>query len=303
VNSVSERMDGLGGLLGGSGLPEELTDLGFDPVDQVDAERLVRAVSSDPDRQRLVALVAAQLRDGLGRFPGEPGPDPWSGYDSAADPYGAGALALLALLATVGDLRRFHRERNVPAALAAATLTELGQQVRVHRQTFGRFGLHTYRWLRHTWSGSLYWLGRLQFNLELLDEGWVCSTHIPQTGPLSPLAVDEAFAQAVPFFPRYFPEYPVTDFWCASWLLDPVLAGALSPASNIARFQHRWDLYGDPMPGDEDAVFFTFARRGKVDLAALPRRTSLERVVGDRLRAGDHWSVWRGRIPIGVQHS
>jgi hypothetical protein len=299
VNSVTERMDEREGLPGGSDLPQELARLGFDPIDQVDAAQLVGTVSSDPDRQRLVGLLADRLRDGLGRFPGEPGPDLWSGYDSAADPYGPGAVPLLALLATVGDLERFHRDHEIPAAISAATLTELGQQIRVHRQTFGRFGLHTYGWMRQVWSGSLYWLGRLQFNLERLDDGWVCSTHIPQTGPLTPAAVDDAFGRAAEFFPRYFPERPVTDFWCASWLLDPVLADALSPGSNIARFQHRWDLYGDPMPGDEDAVFFTFSRRGSVDLAALPRRTSLERAVGDRLRAGGHWSVWRGRIPIG----
>jgi hypothetical protein len=297
---VTEQMDELSGLLDGSDLPRGLADLGFDPIDQVDALQLARAVSSDPDRRRLVALLAGQIREGLGRFPGEPGPDLWAGYDPTADPYGSGALALLALLGTVDDVRRFHRDHEIPAAVSAVTLTELGQQVRVHRQTFGRFGLHTYGWMRQVWSGSLYWLGRLQFNLEWLDEHWVCSTHIPQTGPLSPAAVDEAFGRAAEFFPRYFPEHPVADFWCASWLLDPVLADGLSPTSNIARFQHRWDLYGDPMPGDEDAVFFTFSRRGTVDLAALPRRTSLERAVGDRLRDGGHWAVWRGRIPIGA---
>jgi hypothetical protein len=295
-------MDELRGLLDGSDLPDELADLGFDPIDQFEAVQLARTVGSDPVRQGRVGVLAGQLRESLGRFPGEPGPDPWSGYDSPADPYGPGALALLALLATVSDLRRFHRDHQIPAAVSAVTLTELAQQVRVHRQTFGRFGLHTYSWMRQVWSGSLYWLGRLQFNLERLDDGWVCSTHIPQTGPLSPAAVDDAFGRAAEFFPRYFPEHPVADFWCASWLLDPVLADALSPASNIARFQHRWNLYGDPMPGDEDAVFFTFSRRGTVDLAALPRRTSLERVVGDRLRDGGHWGVWRGRTPIGAQH-
>lgn len=299
MNAERQWMAELKGLLGSSELPSELARLGFDPIDQIDAVQLARAVSTDPDRQRLVGRLTGQLRAGLGRFPGEPGPDPWTGYDSAADPYGPGALALLALLVTVDDLRRFHRDHQIPAAVSAVTLTELGQQLRVHRQTFGRFGLHTYRWMRQVWSGSLYWLGRLQFNLERLDDGWVCSTHIPQTGPLSPPAVDDAFRQAAEFFPRYFPEHPVAAFWCASWLLDPVLADALPATSNIARFQHRWGLYGDPMPGDEDAVFFTFSRRGTVDLPTLPRRTSLERVVGDRLRDGGHWAVWRGRIPIG----
>ena len=52
------------------------------------------------------------------------------------------------------------------------------------------------------------------------------------------------------------------------------------------------------MPGDEDALFFTFARRGPVDLDALPRDTTLQRVILDRLQAGGHWQVRQGRIPM-----
>ena len=148
---------------------------------------------------------------------------------------------------------------------------------------------------------------------------------------------ESPFARAAAFFPTHFPDRPVTDFWCRSWLLDPALAAALDPASNMARFQARWRLYGEPMPGDEDALFFTFARRGEVDLATLPRQhlgrpgpagrgprrraqagdrtgdrgrvrevdlatlprdTTLQRVVADRLRAGGHWAVRTGRLPL-----
>ena len=298
---MTERIEELRRLLDGSGLPAELAELGFDPIDQVRRHASWSARSAlIPTDSIWPSWLAGQLRDGLGRFPGEPGPDPWAGYDPRPTRTARARWPLLALLVSVGDLRRFHREHQLPAEISALTLTELGQQVRVHRQTFGRFGLHTYRWMRHVWSGSLYWLGRLQFNLERLDDGWVCSTHIPQTGPLSPARSTTRSVERRSSSRATSRSTRVADFWCASWLLDPQLADALSAASNIARFQHRWDLYGDPMPGDEDAVFFTFSRRGTVDLAALPRRTSLERVVGDRLRDGGHWAVWRGRIPIGA---
>jgi hypothetical protein len=168
----------------------------------------------------------------------------------------------------------------------------------VHRRTFGRFGLHTYDWLPVTWSGSLYWLGRLQVNLQRLDQEWVCSSHIPQAGPLDPAAVEDSFEAAATFFPAHFPERPVEDLWCSSWLLDPDLAAALGPDANIARFQARWHLYGEPMPGDEDALFFTFARRGPVDLDTLPQDTRLQRTVVARLRAGQHWTVRQGRLPL-----
>ena len=43
----------------------------------------------------------------------------------------------------------------------------------------------------------------------------------------------------------------------------------------MAQFGRRWRLYGEPLAGDEDALFFTFHRRGSVDLDSLPRDTSL----------------------------
>jgi hypothetical protein len=167
----------------------------------------------------------------------------------------------------------------------------------VHRQTFGDFGLHTYGWMRIAWSGALYWLGRLQFNLQRDQGEWVVSTHIPATGPLTPAAADDSFRQARDFFARHFPDFPTNDFHCSSWLLDPELAAALPADSNMAKFQRRWRLYGEPMRGDDDVVFFTFFRRGDVDLATLPQRTTLQRVIVDRLHTGGHWNVWQGRFP------
>ncbi|WP_375423250.1 acyltransferase domain-containing protein [uncultured Friedmanniella sp.] len=285
-------------LLLGLELPGWLDRLGLRPDDRSDLEAVLVQVRDAPDQLAVVDRLATALRGVVGRFPGEPDRDLWPDFDVSADPYGVGVLPLLALVATAPDLVAFHRSRGVPEEVSAQTLTELGQQVWVHRQTYGSFGLHTYWWVPVAWSGSLYWLGRLQFNLELLPTGWVVSTHIPQSGRLDAAAVDDSFARAATFFPRHFPERPATDFWCHSWLLDPALAQALDPASNMARFQRRWHLYGDPMPGDEDALFFTFARRGEVDLDTLPQRTSLQRVIVQRLQAGEHWSVWAGLIPM-----
>jgi hypothetical protein len=275
-----------------------LDRLGLRPEDVADLTTVVARVRQDAAVLTAVDRLAAGLRSRVGLFPGEPGPDPWAGYDPDDDPAGVGVLPLLALVVTASDLAAFHEQRGVPADVSAATLRELGQQVWVHRLTFGSLGLHTYGWLLVTWSGSLYWLGRLQFNLELLDSGWVCSTHIPRSGPLEPAAVDASLRAAAAFFPAHFPDRAVQDFWCRSWLLDPTLVRALDPASNMARFHARWRLYGEAMPGDEDALFFTFARRGEVDLSTLPRDTTLQRVVADRLRSGGHWSVRDGRLPL-----
>lgn len=280
-------------------LGTRLDELGLAEADRRAALDAARAALESADVLSAVERFADRLRGGMDAFPGDDGDaDPWAGYQPSDDPLGAGVVPLLALVATSDDLAAFHRQRGIPAAISARTMTELGQQAWVHRRTFGEFGLHTYDWLTVTWSGSLYWLGRLQFNLMRLDGEWVCSTHIPQTGALDPASVDDSFHRAAGFFPRYFGDRSVQDFWCDSWLLDPELAAALAPESNISRFQRRWRICGEPKPGDADALFFTFARRGTVDLDALPRDTSLQRAVIDRLQSGGHWQVRQGRIPM-----
>lgn len=284
-------------------LPERLDRLGFRADDRAAALAAAGAVLQQPTETEIVRQTAERLTHEVGRL-GDPWdgsqPSPWrpEGTDS---PYGAGVLELLALVATADDVRAFHASRGIDDEDSWRALSDLGQQVFVHRLTYGSFGLHTHDWLRVAWSGALYWLGRLQFNLQQSDSsstGWVLSTHIPRSGPLTPTAVDDAFVTARRFFTAHFADHPADAFYCHSWLLDPDLAAALPETSNMSLFQRRWTLEGEPGSGDDDAVFFTFARRPPVDLDTLPRDTTLQRAILDRLAAGDHWHVWGGRIPF-----
>ena len=55
------------------------------------------------------------------------------------------------------------------------------------------------------------------------------------------------------------------------------------------------------MAGDEDAVFFTFAPPPPVDLTSLPRDTTLQRAIIDRLPPVGTGSVWHGRCPAPTE--
>jgi hypothetical protein len=253
-------------------------------VDEADRDGIRRMVV-DPDA---VAGAADVLRKRIGAFRNDITP-------VSEDEY----VAIAALLATVDEVLAFHREIGVPADVSRATLGDFGQVLRLNREVRHRFGAEVHRWLGWHWAGSLYQLGRLQYALRRMDVpgvesgGWVLDMHIPAIGPFPPDVVDRSIDTARDFFRRHFPDKPVRTVVCASWLLDPYLAEHL-PGSNIAHFAGRFTPYGEPRDNQSDAVYFTFRTRDMDNLDRLPRDTTLQRVVLDRIAAGGTWQVADG---------
>ena len=143
--------------LDGFGLrPEDLADI---------IEHAARARRDDRDR---VAEAAGRLEARIGDldFPGRAcsrtARRAWAADGSAADPR-PGRVR--------GRRTPLPRRPRVPPDVPAGGLRDLGQQLSVHRRTYGGFGLHTQRWLVCVWSGAYFWLGRLAFNLKRLAAG------------------------------------------------------------------------------------------------------------------------------------
>jgi hypothetical protein len=266
--------------------------LDLDPADRAQAEILMAAAAS-PEVQAALGL----LRMRLGAFPAHPPED-----------RSAPEVWICALLLFAPELAAWHADRSVDAAITAATLADFGRQFRLHRVTHGVFGLETWGWLTWHCGGGLYQLGRLHFLLRRLSSGeplppgaddgnWVLDVHIPPIGPLLPELVDDAFRQAAAFFPAHFPGRPASAVVCFSWLLDPFLAEHL-PAGNIAQFQQCFRPYGAAESRPQDALYFVFRTREQDGLPRLPRRTSLQRLVLDRIASGGVWQAcygWRAR--------
>ena len=160
------------------------------------------------------------------------------------------------------------------------------RHVALHRACRGEPGGWELEWIELIWDGKLSELGRLQFE----DHGdGVLDVHIPETGlPLDPTACDASFARAREVYPSHHTAP------CTSWLLDPQLAEALPRASNIVRFQRRFELRNEGKDGNDDVLRFVFHTYDR-DLDRLRPRTTLEGALVERLRAGGTW-----RAPTGV---
>jgi hypothetical protein len=273
-------------------------------VEEDQQEILAAWPSPDTDSEvwRRLELAYDTLVKDMGGFAvlGLPGP---SAQATPMDRY----FFVYVYLAALADVRRFHAKRGIRDKTSWATLSDLGRNLARDRLLMGDGGLRTSGWLTLHFRGSIYQLGRLQFNRMSVRAAHVAGAfhegdpalgiHIPESGPLSPEACDDAFARAQPFFARHFPETPTRLGLCTSWLLDPQLAEYLGPESNVLRFQRRFRLVGEGHDGDADILRFVFHRIAP-SVDDLPQRTTLERAVVAHLRAGKHWRSRTGWVEL-----
>ncbi|MDW4907920.1 acyltransferase domain-containing protein [Streptomyces sp. ADMS] len=306
-------------------LPEILLDLAVPHEDINELVALRRLLTRDPGATRLLEECVEGLVRDMGRIGGAA---PWPGeriaelftgqVDGRAgeEPGTPGRyFAVYVFVAALPYVRAHHHALGIPPEVTRRTLADLGRNMAVYRRRYGRGGVQAPGWLALHFHGELFQLGRLQFQRARVGErtaGLLAATgaapgadamclslHVPDFhGPLSPAACDRSLALALDLFARRFPGERYSAGVCHSWLLDPQLKRYLGADSNIVRFQERFRIAeqaGEPV--DTEPVQFVF---GNPDLpvAGLPRRTTVERAVGDHLRAGGHWYIGHGWFPL-----
>ncbi|MFE5888609.1 acyltransferase domain-containing protein [Streptomyces sp. NPDC056462] len=292
-------------------LAESLLDLGVPHEDINDLVRMGRRVTDDPELRQFLERSVDELVRGIGEVGG---PVDLPDLDWASGPLRR-CIPVYVFVGALPSTRAYHRERGIPADVSRRTLADLGRNMAVHRRRHGRTGVQAPWWLVHHFRGELYQLGRLQFErarlgqragtrlaaagLDVGPDSSCLNVHIPDfLGPLSPAAVDRSLALAREFFAVHFPQERYEVATCHSWLLDPQLRKYLPGDSNIVRFQERFRIaHEDREQADSEPVQFVFGDP-ELSVESLPRRTAVERAVGDHLRAGGHWYVGHGWLPF-----
>lgn len=288
-------------------LPDVLLDLSVPHEDINELVALRVRLGADAEAMTLLGRCVSRFVRDMGEI--------GKGWEPPPFPASAGALGRLfpvyVFVAALPYVRAHHRERGVPEEVSRRTLADLGRHMAVHRRRRGTGGLLFPWWIALPFHGELFQLGRLQFQRARLGQrtgravaaagrglgpGDPClSLHIPDfRGPLTPSACERSLAMARIFFAEHYPDERYAIAVCHSWLLDPQLKRYLSADSNIICFQNRFELaYEETTPDDGAPVGFVFGDP-ELPVEGLPRRSGVERAVGDHLRSGGHWYVGHG---------
>ena len=161
--------------------------------------------------------VYQDLLSRVGRNPAQEGYMGWPALPETAGDAGR-QLYVWVLLAAVPDIRRFHRERDIPDEVSWTSLAGLGSSITLWSSIYGGSGLNG------EWMSPLLFRGvSCRLGRHVFDRGGGdLNVHIPAGAPLDFDASQASFDLARQFFPRHFPEEPVTSFVCHSccWMTN-----------------------------------------------------------------------------------
>ena len=140
------------------------------------------------------------------------------------------------------------------------------------------------------------WGKAVRREIELISAVWdrvltrndpVYDLHIPAGGNMGLDKVVDAFRRADRFFRAQFPSRAGVAIVCGSWICSPLMADALGPESNVARFTREMYLHPAASTSPE-SLWFIFLQ-DKFNLATAPRETRVQRALAEYLDQGHVW--------------
>lgn len=217
-----------------------------------------------------------------------------------------GKRNLLSFLYMCEALEEKYLDLGISREILLDTLYDIVRYTVIWTNLKGSLYLGELGWLKNHLSGTLFKLGRLQFNMgqaehtiparNILKGDCVLEVHIPEEGPLDPEAVEDSFRAARRFFPKYFPDFRYDFFTCHSWLLDSTLREFLKPESNILRFQKLFDR----AQKEESYLMLRYIFRwntNRLNLADFTPRTAFAAKIKEQVLSGRKFYEVTGVIP------
>ena len=205
-------------------------------------------------------------------------------------------LHQLFLISLTPALHEKHQKAGLPEELYQKIQWDIYRKLMECHEVHGVWGTVCATWNARAFQLTRFQLGRLQFEpiyvCASYDDGeysvkegeLVINIHIPSGIPLTREACRDSLMQAYEWFSPLFDDGHVVLF-CNSWLLSPEHREILPPESNIIGFMDLFRI----IPNEatvETNLWRIFGQPDCSDFAALPRKTSLQRIYADTLISG-----------------
>lgn len=193
----------------------------------------------------------------------------------------------------------YYQEKGIGEDVFYETMYSMTVCCQVCFERVGIYGIdqQTYRrWQRYVLDGTLFRLGRLEFQLKVESTDieingvrapagtTVLSVHIPRYLPLDEAECERSYAWAREFFREHYGMERCV-FVCHSWLLHPWMQEVLPETSAIVRFQKKFKLLSVEQ-NVQSAVNWIFPGYADKDISEYPADTSLRRAAIARIKAG-----------------
>ena len=203
-----------------------------------------------------------------------------------------GHFYILVGILNMEKLIAMYKEKGISDEILYDTLQDTAIFMMDRKSTTRRLNVPSNYWLEKSFSGTVFRLGRMQFEMtQLQEESTICGLskgdpilegHVPQGGPMDHDACWESYRRSFPFFEKYF-GFKAKAVHLSTWMLDPALKEILPPTSNIVKWANDATLFPDILPGSIGKFIF-----GDVnfDPKTAPRDTSLRRAILDHIEKG-----------------
>lgn len=197
-----------------------------------------------------------------------------------------------------------NTKRGIDKEITTATLKDINLWVHNYFVQHNKLGIEQspaqLGWLIRHYTGNLFRIGRLQFNirkanLKIPDGEYVIETHVPQGEPLDFEMCCESLNMAEEFFKKHFPNIDAKFFTFHSWLANPNLEKLLDKDSNIVKFMKLWTLVDDEGDNSRQAIERVFGLGFKIeDIEKAPERTTLQRKLKELIISGENLDIKYG---------
>ncbi|MCI8442391.1 MAG: hypothetical protein HFG27_07660 [Provencibacterium sp.] len=206
--------------------------------------------------------------------------------------------SLLLFICFVPQLYLYYAQQNLPERLCRESLMDLKWKLYECHKVRGIWGSFVSGWFSGFFDLTRFTLGRLQFELRPVPEGYMqagrtpppgvqqaINMHIPSSGPLLHEQCLHSYRLAQEFFADAFPGGE-TVFICNSWLLFPEHWEFLPAHSHILEFMDDFDIYASRTDPQGSDLWRIFGLPDCSDTANLPEETSLQRAYKGWLLSG-----------------